>query len=291
MENTSQNKQNSDSAQSGVSSVLDINKRIERDQKRKQEKSLVNMSKEEIDGHLQNRNTISSGDSGVASPANNRIENISGRGRDREMSQWMESTIPRRDKRRVSVSSVNSDIGRMEKAKESEDAKKALEKNQGAMQTPSRSDMLRAYQKRREAILKAAKTKIESRKENRSDLNAMGFIIILIAFIIAVFSDLLDVVVDGTGIGAFLAPVSSVVTGPIVGFLWWSLGVGDANNKLKKSAKRLLGACGIEAIPLIDILPAMTVLCIINLLDYFGYLDFKDWGKTFDKNRTEDALS
>lgn len=290
MENISQNSQKSGSENGRVDSMLDINKRVARDAERYRQKgnnAQENMSKSDIEAHLK-----SSKDFMTPSKSGVNISKDEATLLRKESSEFMHSSS-RNDlaNRKMSAASVNSDIGRMEIAKETEEKRKNTENDQNGAQNSSRNQVAQAYQKRKEAILKAAKAKIESRKENRSDLNAMGFIIIFIAFVIAVFSDLLDVVVDGTGIGAFLAPVSSVLTGPIVGFLWWSLGVGDANSKLKKSAKRLLGACGIEAIPLIDILPAMTVLCVINLLDYFGYLDFKDWGKTYDKNRTEDALS
>jgi hypothetical protein len=199
------------------------------------------------------------------------------------------------NRRKISSASVG-DLGENRQAadslkKEREDAKQEEGVTSSDVRIPNRESEARSMRRKTEAVLKAAKAKVESRRENRSELNAMSTIIIFVAFFISIVSDLLDVVVDGTGVGALLAPISSLLVGPIVGFLWWSLGAGNTNDQLKKGTKRLCVAFGVESIPLIDLLPAMTFLCVVNLCDYLGYFDNKDWLKTLITNRKDGSIS
>lgn len=278
MENSSQKNQSSISSQKQVGSVLDMNKRIERDEKRKQGKDSINMSKEEINGHLSGGSTKDS-----VSSVNNRIEHMGGRN-SRTAPPWMESTIPRRDNTRVSVSSVNNDIERREMATR----EKQKEGGQDGVKFPSKNDRVKVYQKNKETVLKAIKSKVKSRKENRSSLNAMSSMVIFVAFTIAITSDILDILLDGTVVGYPFSLLANFGICPFIGFLWWSLGVDSSNNRLKKGSRRMFASLGIETI--IDFFPTLIIWCLINLLDYLGYLDNKDWIKTLNKNRTKDVL-
>lgn len=191
--------------------------------------------------------------------------------------------------RKVSVASVNSDIERREMASKEEQDRKNTGENRGGVNSPSKSDKIKAYQKSKGALLKAAKAKIESRKENRSDLNAMSAMVIFTAFAVAIISDILDIVLDGTVLGYPFSLLANFGICPFIGFLWWSLGVDSSNNRLKKGGRRMFASLGIETI--IDFFPTLIIWCFINLLDYLGYLDNKDWIKTLSKNRTKDILS
>jgi hypothetical protein len=189
-----------------------------------------------------------------------------------------------RANRKVSVASVNSDIERHEMTTKERQKKDDRE----GVQTPSKNDRIKAYQKTKGAILKAAKARIESRKENRSNLNAMSAMVIFTAFTVAIISDVLDIVLDGTVVGYPFSLLANFGICPFIGFLWWSLGVDSSNNRLKKGGQRMFASLGIETI--IDFFPTLIIWCFINLLDYLGYLDNKDWIKTLSKNRAKNIL-
>lgn len=190
--------------------------------------------------------------------------------------------------RKISVSSVNSDIERREIASKERQPSKNAEEGRGEVNTPSKNDRIKSYQKSKEAILKAAKARIQGRKENRSSLNAMSSMIIFTAFAIAISSDLLDIFLDGTIVGYPFSLFANFVICPLIGFLWWSLGVDSSNNRLRKGGRRAFVSLGVETV--IDFFPTLIIWCCINLLDYLGYLDNKDWLKTLNKNRAKNIL-
>lgn len=120
------------------------------------------------------------------------------------------------------------------------------------------------YRRRREKDMvrrQAGAAEREISQEGGGGIGAFSYFLLFIILVIAVISDLLDYVMDITAIGALFAPVKSMIVGAVLAILWWMVG----GRSRSKNVKRMIGAVGIDALPILNILPAetlSTVICI-----------------------------
>lgn len=141
-------------------------------------------------------------------------------------------------------------------------------------QAEARAEMTRAAQMRAklQAKIQAAKAKLSLQRQ-KADLDAYTWALVFVAFGIAIIADLSDLLLDGSMIGSVISPGISVIVDLVLGLLWWSMGVGNSNEKIFKYGERLGLTAIVEAIPFVNMLPGYTVMCAINFLDLIGFFD------------------
>jgi len=93
-----------------------------------------------------------------------------------------------------------------------------------------------------------------SLQRGHEEISSFHYFLLFMIFAISVTADILDLVIDLTGVGAFFAPIMSLLTTIILAILWWVIG-GEYR---AKNLKGLGVATFIEAIPLVDLLPTNT---------------------------------
>ena len=174
---------------------------------------------------------------------------------------------------------------RSESQKSEEAARASAAKSQSAMQEAGRAAVLRARAESLKAQMKSRLSAMAQRE--RADLDGYAAALVIVAFLTAIGSDLLEIALSsvaaglvatvlGSAIGAGLGVLSSfigIVASLVVGFLWWSVGSGDFSGRLKKVGRRTLITLGLEGF--LSFMPWLTIECILNLLDLLGFFDNK----------------
>ncbi|MFA6896845.1 MAG: hypothetical protein WCQ96_01010 [Patescibacteria group bacterium] len=108
--------------------------------------------------------------------------------------------------------------------------------------------------KGRKRLAEKFKTRMASLQGGHEEISSFDYFLLFMIFAISVAADILDLVIDLTGVGAFFAPIMSLFTTIILAILWWVVG-GEYR---AKNLKGLGVATFVEAIPLVDLLPTNT---------------------------------
>jgi len=95
---------------------------------------------------------------------------------------------------------------------------------------------------------------VSSLQRGHEEISSFDYFLLFMIFAISVAADILDLVIDLTGVGAFFAPILSLFTTIILAILWWVVG-GEYR---AKNLKGLGVATFVEAIPFVDLLPTNT---------------------------------
>jgi len=106
----------------------------------------------------------------------------------------------------------------------------------------------------RKRLAEKFKTRMASLQGGHEEISSFDYFLLFMIFAISVAADILDLVIDLTGVGAFFAPIMSLFTTIILAILWWVVG-GEYR---AKNLKGLGVATFVEAIPLVDLLPTNT---------------------------------
>lgn len=138
------------------------------------------------------------------------------------------------------------------------------QKANGAAQ---RLDEMKESQRLKERM----KAKLASMNKNHDGIGAFDAVLLFFIFIISVVSDVVDLAIDITGVGAFLAPVKSLLVGISLTILWWFVGGEFRAANLKK----LVGGTALDGIPVINLLPIQTLTFFVNVVFMMGILDNK----------------
>lgn len=113
-----------------------------------------------------------------------------------------------------------------------------------------------------------------SAEDGSGSIGSFSYFLFLIILTIAVTSDILDFVMDITAIGSLFAPVKSLIVGAVLGVLWWMVG----GRSRSKNVKRMIGSVGVDAFPILNVLPVETLssaICIYLTIKSDNKKDFE----------------
>jgi len=180
----------------------------------------------------------------------------------------------RRNARATKIQSQGSTMNQASQEQKAKDTQARKAEIENAVKNRQKAaERLKASKAQLAANIKSGiKRKLIPQKQ-RAEMDALSMTIIVIAFAIAIFADLIEVIATITGIGLVFVPWIGGAASFMEWYLWWSIGAGSFNGRMKKVGKRALATTGVELIPGLDVLPALTLECVLNYLDFVGVFD------------------
>jgi hypothetical protein len=138
-----------------------------------------------------------------------------------------------------------------------------------------KSRLSQRVQARSQHLKQQARERIRGRMDmdegGSPDLDALTLVLVLLAFLVAIIADGLQILLTLTGIGLIFCPFIGFAAGIIVGYLWICIGSNDFGGAMRKVGKRALLTLGAESI--LEFLPCLTLECLLNYLDLRGAFD------------------